>query len=753
MDSVPRQFEIQAVEVEGLVTARETFIISTSGLNVGNRITIPGEEIPNAMRQLNQTGLFSDIEIRYRQVPGGVSMLIRVQEEPRLDSYEIEGVRRSQRRDLRDQLNLLTGFSVTNAVRSQALSTIKRYFRGRGHWGTEVELIEEITDEQRNRVKLTFIVDRGERTKVREFLFEGNEHFDDSKLRKEFGEIKRDRWWKIFRRHTYNEDDFELGKENLIQFYRNNGFLDMRMLTDTVYVDDWRGKEGVYLDFKIEEGPQYRVRNITFEGNTVYTDDRLKLALGFEQGDVFNESKFNENLRFRRDDGDITSLYENIGYLFFRAIPDIRVVGDEEVDLHVDIIEDEIATIRSVSFTGNTKTHDNVVRRNLRTVPGETYSRAAVIRTIRELGQLGYFAPEAITPDLIPDRQESAVDIIYSLDENQGSDNFEFSGGFGGRSIGVILAARVNFNNFSVQRMFQRGGWNPIPSGDGQRLSLGVQVTGRGFQSYNFSFTEPWFRGRPTSVGLSLSYDLVNFRGNQIFPNQVSDRQRNELFTAALSVGRRLSWPDDFFTQRTTLTYNRFNVQGFNQVFQDGTADILSIGQEIERNSTDNVISPNSGSRFSIGAEVAMPLPDFAEFYKIRTSYQNHQPVVGRLIFTSSAQYGYMGHFTQNNRTNFQRFFLGGTQLQQRQNFLNENIDMRGFPGGLNGVISPLDDRRNLIGGRVFSKYSLEMRIPAVRSEQLQLIPYVFMDAGNTFNSLSEFDPFEVKRAAGFGSR
>lgn len=753
---VPRQYQILEVSITGLQTARESFILSSSGFRVGNNITIPGEEISEAIKQLYRTSLFSNVEINYEPVSGGVNIEIVVQEEPRLDSYEIEGVRRSHRRDLRDRISLLSGFSVTESSRAQAISTIKRYYSEQGYWGTEVTIDQEITDEARNRVKLTFNVDRGERIKVREINFAGNESFSDRRLRKAFDTIKQDRWWRIFKRHVYTEEEFQEGIDNLHQFYRDNGFLDIRILQDTVYVDNWRrSKDGVFFDFTIEEGEQYKVRNVIWEGNTVYSNEELTRALGFEKGDVFNESQYNRNLTYRQDEGDIQSLYENIGYLFFRANDNIRVVGQDSLDLEFDIIENDIATIRRVSFSGNTKTHDNVVRRNLRTVPGSTYNRSNIIRTIRELGQLGYFSPEGVIPDLEPNQVDRTVDVSYSLDETQGTDNFELSGGFGGQGIGVILAARVNFNNFSVQRMFESGGWNPIPSGDGQKLSLGVQVTGQGYQSYNFSFTEPWLRGRPNSLGVSLSYDIINFRQNrfsQFGGGSSMGRERNELFSASVSLGRRLSWPDDYFSQRSTLTFNHYNTAGLDQVFE-GRSNLLTFRQEIERNSTNNPISPTAGSKFSVSGEAALPLPDFAQFYKLKTSYQHHSTIIGKLVLSSTAEYGYMGYFTESNQTNFQRFFIGGTQLQQRQAFLNDNIDLRGFPGGFTGVISPLDDNRNLIGGRVYNKYSFELRYPAVQSEQLQLIPYIFFDAGNTFNSMGEFDPFEVKRALGFGSR
>ncbi len=747
----PQEYEINEVTVEGIRTARESFLISTSGLSAGTTINIPGEEIPDAIRRIYRTGLFSDVEICHEVSNGGVNIHMILQEEPSLQAYELEGIRRSHRRDLRESLNLLTGFAVTSSVKTQAVNTIERFYREKGYWNTEIEVIEDLTDDFRNRITLTFNIDPGERIKVRRIQFEGNEQFSGRKLRSEFGTIKQDRWWRIFKKHLYTEEEFEEGIENLQTFYREHGHRDIRILQDTVYVYDWRGnRDGVSIDLHIEEGPQYRVRNVTWEGNTVYTDEELTQALDFREGDIFNEIKYEENLQMRRDDGDITSLYQNVGYLFFELIPDIEVVAENELDLHFDIIENEIATIRDVSFSGNTKTHDDVVRRTLRTVPGQTYSRSAIIRSIRELSTLGYFNPEGVEPDLNPNPEERTVDISYRLDESQSTDNFEFSGGFGGRQIGVILAARVNFNNFSIQRAFEPGGWNPIPSGDGQRLSLGVQVTGRGYQSYSFSFQEPWFRGRPTSLGLSMSYDILNYRQNQ-FTGQSG--QRNELFSSTVSIGRQLRWPDDYFSQQTSVSYQLYNVAGFSGIFQDGSTNILNISHTIERNSLDNFISPTSGSKLQLVGEIAPPLPNFGQFYKIKTGYQSHTSLVGRLTLSGSVDYGYMGYFGSGERSNFQRFFLGGTAIQQRQSFINDNIDMRGYPGGTTGVISPLDENRNLIGGRIFSKYTMELRYPAVTSEQIQLIPYVFVDAGNTYSDFRTFDPFNVKRAAGFGAR
>lgn len=757
MNAVPQQYEILGVEVEGLTTTRESFVIGTSGLEVGGSISHPGEDIPRAIKNLYRTGLFSDVEIiRTGSEAGGMYLKIIVREQPRLHEYVIRGVKRSQRRDLQDRLKLLPGYAVTDSRTSQAVHTIKRFYEEKGYWFTDVEVSTALTDTARNRATVYFDIDPGEKLEIKEINFEGNDSFSDRKLRKSLDTIKEDKWWKFFSKKLYKEEEYEEAKQNLRDFYGEHGFLDFRILEDSVYTFPYTQRRllvfskdatGLKVNFEVEEGPQYKVRDIIWEGNTVYSDELLSRVLGFEKGDVFDMKKFNEQAGIRgnvsQSGNDITSMYQNRGYLFFQINPQIEIVGEDSVDLHMNIYEDEIATIKEVSFEGNTKTHDDVVRRTLRTVPGQRYNRQAIIRTIRELGQLGYFRQESIQPDLTPDQEEHTVDITYRLDESQSTDNFEFSGGFGGRGIGLILSARLNFNNFSIGRAWRGEGWNPIPSGDGQKLSLGVQVTGSGYQSYNVGFQEPWLGGRPTSLGVNVSYDLIKFRNSNV---------RNELFSSSVSLGRQLKWPDDYFSLRSILSYQLYDVAGGATFLAEGTSSIVSIREVLERNSVDNPISPTSGSKLQFSGEVAPPLPGFSQFYKLKTSYQNHTTITGNLVLTNTIEYGYLGYLGNRQRSNFQRFVLGGTQLQQRQSFLEDNIDLRGFPGGQSGSISPIQDGE-LVGGRLYSKYSMELRYPAITEQQVQVIPYTFFDAGNAYLDFQNFAPNDLKRALGFGAR
>ena len=765
LQATPQQYKVLGINVEGLTATRPAFVKSQMGFDKGDTITIPGEDLSTAIERLYQTGLFSDVRIfRKSATAEGINLQVCVQEQPRLQSYEIRGVKRSHRSDLQERLTLLPGFAVTKSSQVQAVNTIKRYYKEKGYWFTEVEASTGEVDTVRNRVKLYFDIDPGERLEIKDISFEGNNKFSDRALRKSLGAVKEDKWWKFFSKKVYKEEEYATAKENLRSFYGEHGYLDFRVLEDTVYTFPYNQNRlfvfntpatGLKVNMRVSEGRQYKVRDIEWDGNTVYTDKQLSQILDLEKGDVFNQKKFDANIGTvpSQDGSDVTSLYQNAGYLFSQVRPDLEIVGEDSVDITVNIYEDEIATIKEVSFTGNTKTHDDVVRRTLRTVPGNTYSRQDIIRTIRELGTLGYFEAQSINPALEPDRENKTVNINYQLEESQSTDNCEFSGGYGGGNVGIILSARVNFNNFSLQRAIKGEGWNPVPSGDGQKLSLGAQVSGQGYQSYSLSFQEPWLGGKPTSLGVNFSYDLINYRRDVL-----GTREKNKLFSSSVSLGRRLKWPDDYFQQQTVLSYQLYDIEGGANFLAQGTSSIISLQQIIERNSLGpTLINPTRGSKFRISGEIAPPLPGFSQFYKFKGLYENHTTLVGKLVLTNSIEYGYLGYLGQGQRSDFKRFVLGGTQLQQRQSFINDNIDLRGYPGGRGQYITPRETlpngSTNEIGGRLFSKYSLELRLSAIQEQQVQVIPYTFFDAGNAYRDFEDFAPFDVKRAAGFGAR
>lgn len=739
----PKLLKILGITTTGLQSTNEPFIIATSGLQVGEEILVPGSAITNALRRIYRTGLYADVQIlEGSRTDEGIYLTIFVREQPRLDSFEIVGIKKSARREVRERIPLLTGFGITNSTIAQAESAIKRYYLEKGYRYTNVNNRVEVIDSVLNRANILFTIEPGTRLQVERINIIGNETVSDRIAKKKMKEVKENTWYRLARQ-LFKKDKYETAKENLISYYKSRGYRDVQIVNDSVYVTDTGRREGIQIDVNVIEGPKYFVRNIVWDGNTVHTEERLNQALGFNKGDVFNETLFQENLEINKDETDITSIHQNLGYLFFRIEPNIQVVAADSLDLNFFIIEDEIAKIEKVEIKGNTRTHDNVIRRELRTYPAEIYSRSAIIRSVRQLQTLNYFVPEKIDPQLDVDYDKKITNITYNLEETTGTDNFELSGGFGGRGIGMILSARVNFNNFSIQNMFNRDAYSILPTGDGQRLSLGIQVTGRGYQNYDIGFNEPWLNGKPTSLGFNTSYSLYN-----------TSTYTYELFSTSVSMGRRLTWPDDYFSQSNAIILQKYNVDDQEgQYFgASGNTFLLSFRSSIERNSLDNFISPNNGSKLSLSAEFAPPVFAFSQYYKLKAEYQYHIPIIGKLVSSFGLEWGHLGWFGSEGRSQFQRYYMGGTPLQQRQSFTNDNIDLKGFPGGLGGSITPFANGQP-IGGRIYNKYSTELRYPLVSNAQLQLIPYIFAEAGNVYRTFNTYDPFDVKRVSGIGTR
>ncbi len=762
MTQNPQQYKVLGIKVTGVTKTSPSFVISQLGFKKGSTITIPGDDIDKAVKRVYQTGLFSKVQIfRTKTTPEGIYLEVHVREQPKLRAFKIKGVKKSQRDDLKKRLNLLPGFVITKTSKQQAISSIKQFYKKKGYWSTKVKVESGPLDTTRNNKMLIFHINPGKKLEVKDIAFKGNHVFSDKTLRNSLGSVKEDKWWSFFKKKVLKKDKLQKAKQNLREFYGAHGYLDFQILKDTVKTFDYDQTRlyffhtpatGLRVQFTVSEGKQYYVRDITWNGNTVYSDKQLAQILDFHKGDVFDKKKFQTKFSsFSPKETSIGKVYQDAGYLFSQIQPRVHVVHGDSVDIDVNIYEDEQATIKKVAFNGNTKTSDDVVRRNLKTIPGNTYSQQAVIRTVRELGTIGFFDPKSINPNLDPDRKNKTVNINYDLKESQSTDNFQFSGGYGGSRIGVILSAKVQFNNFSLQRAIKGEGWNPIPSGDGEKLSLGAQVSGKGYQSYHAGFQQPWLGGKPTSLGVNFSYNRLNYRNIRGLPGYLRNT-KEKMFSSSVSLGRRLKWPDNYFKFQSILSYQLYDVHHAS-FLAEGTSNILSLKEVLSRNSLDNYISPTRGSKIKLSGEFAPPLPGFSQFYKFKALYENNATIVGDLVLTNTIQYGYLGYFGPTRHSNFKRFVLGGTKLQQRQSFINDNIDLRGFPGGQGRGISPRNRNGREIGGRIFTKYSFELRIPAVENQKLKLIPYVFFDAGNAYRNFVDFDPFDLKRSVGPGVR
>jgi len=550
-----KTFEIGGIKVTGAENRDRNAIISLAGFKIGDQITIPGDQIPKAMRALLKLRLFETVEIRQDKLEGEIIFLeIFLKERPALTRYSYRGVKKSQHDKLNDILaRILTkGGIVTDDVKDLSIRKIKEHYIEKGKLDVEVT-IDELPDNElkENSVRLVFNIDEKERVKVQFINFLKNRKFDDGTLRKAMGNTKQK--GTLFKRTKYVEEDYEEDKKSVIAHYNKHGYRDAKIVKDSI----WREFDGdIRIDITVDEGEQYYFRNINWKGNTKFTSEQLDIILGISPGDIYNPELLERRLRFSFDGRDISSLYLDDGYLFFRVDPTEVAVVKDSIDVEMRIYEGAQATINEVVIKGNDRTHEHVVRRAVRTKPGHKFSRAEIIRSQREIINLGYFNPESLVMDTPVNPQNGTVDIIYEVEERP-SDQLELSAGYGGNS-GLIGTLGVTFNNFSVANIRDRSTWAPLPQGDGQKLSLRAQSNSRFFRSYNFSFTEPWLGGkRPTSFtlgGVKTDLDYSQFAQGKLSINR-----------AFVGLGTQLQWPDDFFSSNTTLNIEGISLDNYTR--------------------------------------------------------------------------------------------------------------------------------------------------------------------------------------------
>ncbi len=767
--SEPKDYEIGGIKVTGAEFSDENALISIAGFKVGDKITIPGSDIPRAMKSLWKLRLFTDIQIYKEKTIGDIIFLeIAVLERPQLSRHSFKGVKKSFHEDLNDIVNkfLLKGAIVTESLKSNTAIGIQDFFKEKGFLDTKVK-VKEIPDNVGfNKVKLEFKIDRGDKVKIQEIAFTGNTNVKDSKLRSRMEGTKRKR--KIFSSSKFLKADYKLDKDKVIAYYNTLGFRDAKITRDTVYrnVD---GNLNVELD--INEGNRYFFRNIIFKGNSIYKTDYLETILAIKKGDVYNTELLDTRLNYSPDGRDVSTQYMDNGYLFFQVNPvEVAIVGDS-IDLELRIFEGPQATIDKVTIAGNDRTHEHVIRRELRTKPGQKFSRTDIVRSQREIINLGYFNPEALGINTPVNAQRGTVDIEYTVEEKP-SDQLELSAGWGGRGRGVIGTLGVSFNNFSLRNIFKRETWSPLPQGDGQRLSLRAQTNGRFFQSYNASFTEPWLGGKKPNSFTVGGY-LTRVTNGQLSTNE----NFSKLSIASMSVGlgTRLKWPDDNFISNTTLTYqilnlNRWNTANFGlddgTFVRDGRFNNISINQTIARSTINEPIFPTSGSRFSLSVQLTPPYSAFSgdrdytdetpqerfkyvEYHKWRFNAEWFTKLVGNLTLRTSAKIGMLGAYKNDIGVSpFERFVLGGDGLANQQGGLlgYDLISLRGYeedelPNSVNG------------GATVFDKFTVELRYPLSLNPSATIYVLGFFEGGNSWRSFKQFNPFDLRRSAGLGLR
>lgn len=798
--SQPKDYTIGGVRVEGIVTLDENSLIARSGLIIGSTIKIPGDEITKAIQNLWKLRLFSKVSIQYERITGqNIFLVIQLDELPRISKYSPGGMSKAEEEDIVEKIDIVRGTPYTDFVKKDIEVKIKEYFADKGFLNTTVDIFVKPDTTKANWVVLYFDVNKGAKTKISDIYFLGNEALSDSRLRGVMKDTKMkttvrlkledpeavekpfdpigtlsslsinsirnfvaDRVQiRIFNTSRYLEDNLITDKKAVISLYNSKGYRDARIVKEDVYyVDD----SNLRIDLTIDEGKQYYFRNITWRGNAKYSDGKLDSLLGIRKGDIYNQQLLDTKLNFDPVNGDVSTLYMDDGYLFFQLTPVEVAVVEDSIDIEIRIREGAQATINQVRIKGNTKTNEYVVRRELRTLPGQKFSRSALIRSQNEIARLGYFDPEQIGINPIPNPQDGTVDIEYTVVEKP-SDQLELSAGYaGGPFGGVVLQAGIAFNNWSTSQMFKKGSWKPVPAGDGQNLSIRINTNGRRFQSYNFSFVEPWLGGKKPN-SLSFSAYRSNFADNDDFDLSTLE---GRFTTTGVSIGYgiRLKFPDDYFTLTSTLSYQLYELVDYeNFLIEDGFSHNISIKETLSRISINNPQFPSSGSSISFSVQITPPFSllnqrdysnlendekyKFIEYHKWRFTADWYTPVVGKFVLRSSVKFGLMGFYNSDIGVSpFERFQLGGDGITNFNFYGTDIIALRGYD--IFNVASGFSTPRN---EPIFSKYTLELRYPISLNPSATISAHAFAEAGNLWPDFDTFNPFDVKRAVGLGIR
>jgi len=767
--ATPKEYEIGGITVSGSDHLDVNVLKLLSGLNVGDKVQVPGDRISTAIENLWKQGLFEDIKITATKIQGKTIYLnITVTERPKLSKYTITGVKKGEADDLREKIKLTKGKVLTDVIIANALQTIKDFYIEKGYLDVKVETTIEKDAKTEDAAVLNIHVKKGNKIRIKNINFIGVTAFKPMKVKMIFKETKCKRWWNPFNAGKLDEDDFEKDKKSLIDKYNEKGFRDAKIVRDSVYrVDD----KHISIDVVVDEGHVYYFRNINWIGNSKYPSKTLSNVLGIKKGEVYNQSKLNTRLFMNPNGNDVSSLYMDEGYLFFNITPVETMATDDSIDLEMRIYEGKQATINKISIVGNSKTNDHVILREIRTQPGQLFRRSDVIRSQRELSQLGYFDPEKMNVTPIPNQANGTVDIVYTVEEKP-SDQIQLSGGYGNKNLVGTLG--VSFTNFSARNFFKKEAWKPLPSGDGQRLSIQAQSSGLIYRSYNISFTEPWLGGKkPNSLSVTAYHSVQT---NGVVASKPT-YQGLSITGVSVGLGKRLKVPDDYFTLFQELDYQYYSLSNYTNLFNlftDGHSNEIYYKISIKRNSLQgNPIFPNGGSQLSLSGQFTPPYslfnhknysteltPEerykFIEFQKYKFTAKHFIPITNKrgkegkearnLILMTYGGFGLLSPYnTKTGDVPFERFYLGGSGLTGYTLGGREIIALRGYDD--NGSVSPTG------GGAFIAKYSMELRFPVTLNPQATVFVLGFADAGNSWAKVKDFDPFNVKRSTGVGVR
>jgi outer membrane protein insertion porin family len=758
----PKEYELGPIKIEGVDNFDHNAIKLVTGLRQGQKITIPGDQITKAINSLWEEGVFSNIEIYVEKEQLGIIYLtIKLTARPKLSRYKFIGLNKREADKVREEIKLFSGKTITENLVYNTNNKIKGYFREKGYYNVNVNIKRNIDTLINEAEYFVITVDKGKKIGIKKIEIEGNKSIPTWKLKSAMKDTKQKGPLRIFKRSKYTTVSYERDKMALLNKFYAIGLRDAAIVSDTVFLKD--GKN-LMINIKVEEGNKYFFGDFDWVGNTIYRSSYLDTILGLKYGDSYNKPLLDQRLNMSQDGRDISSLYMDRGYLFFQINAIETSVKDNHISYQVRLIEGKEARVKRIIIKGNTKTNENVIRREIRTKPGDLFNRNDIIRTQRELSQLGYFNDQAFQINPLPNPQDGTVDIEYVVEERS-SDQIELSGGYGANRI--IGTLGLTFNNFSIKNTFKKHAWSPLPSGDGQRLSLRAQSTGRFYQGYNFSFTEPWMGGKkPNSFSLWLNHTSIS--GTVNLKRKDVGYQGLGITGLGVGLGRRKKIPDDYFNAYYELSYQYYDIKNYGALFpsfKDGYSNDISLKYVLQRNSIDNPIYTKEGSKIALTTKGTLPYSLFdnsltsgnmtaqekfkyLEYYKIKLTGEWYLPLTSdkKLVLMPRIGYGFMGFYNaRKGLTPFERFYLGGNGLTGMQQFGGrELIALRGYD---DNSLSSAD------GDPIVSKYTLELRYPISLNPQATFYLLAFGEAGNTYPNLKKFNPFNVKKSAGIGIR
>lgn len=788
-----QSYEIMDITVSGADNYEDFVIIGFSGLAVGDRIEVPGPQITKSLKRFWKQGLFSDVKIKATKMEAGkVWLEIALTPRPRVSEIVYNGLKKNEKDDLEVKVGISKGNQMTPNLRDRAKTVIKKYLADKGFHNAEVQVIEFPDRDRPNYVKVIINVDKKVKTKVAKIYITGNEALTHTQINRAMKKTNDNHITNLFRTKKFVTEEYEKDKEAVIAKYNEIGYRDAYIVADSV-VPNPEDPTRVDIYMTVSEGDKYYIRDITWVGNTVYPYELLDATLGVKKGDTYNLKLLNE--RLQEDDDAVAKLYTDRGYLFFNVQPVEVAVENDSIDFEMRMYEGKPATINRINITGNTRVYEHVVRRELYTKPGQLYSQSDIMRSLRELAQMGHFDQEKLVPDIQPNPEDGTVDITYQL-QTKSSDQIEFSLGWG--ATGLIGSLGLKFTNFAIQNLFNKKAYRIVPQGEGQTFSINARTNGVYYTQVSLSFLEPWLGGkRPNSLSASVYFasqtgysnryyqayqDLYNtysnyyyYSGNSNYYQQLQESEADpdkylRMFGVSVGYGKRLRWPDDYFTFYGELSYQMYMMKDWPYLLvSDGFSHNLSLNLQLSRSSIDNPIYTRRGSQFSIGLKITppwslcFPNKDYAnmdnnekyhliEYHKWKFTGKVFTPLSrdSKLVLMTRAEFGYVGHFNKNLKSPFETFYMGGDGMSAYSSYSTDYVGMRGYTSG---SLTPYDPATGRNMGYVYNKFTLELRYPIMLQQSANIWVLGFLEAGNCFADIKDYNPFNLKRSAGVGVR